>query len=98
LAKTTASNCTEAEMSEALRKARELQDRYEISDEELKLTREEKVMLHRESKADVLDPDGIKWKLAHGVSRFCNVRIYRSDAKSGLKFLGFKSDIDYAVW
>jgi hypothetical protein len=102
LSKTTANGCTEPEMLEALAKARAWQDTYEVSDDELQLTREEKVLLHHESKADALDPNRIKWKLSYGVSHYCNVRIYRrakgNGGNGGLTFLGHRSDTDFATW
>ena len=45
LAKTTANGATEHEMLAALDKASALQDAYEVSDEELQLTKEEKAIL-----------------------------------------------------
>jgi len=50
------------------------------------------------SGADALDPNQIKAYLSHGVGRYCNVRIYRTIGKSGLTFVGFKSDTDSARW
>ena len=46
VSKTTANGCTEQEMFSALAKARALQDAYDISDDELQLSREEKAVLH----------------------------------------------------
>jgi hypothetical protein len=50
------------------------------------------------SGADALDLNQIKAYLSHGVGRYCNVRIYRTIGKSGLTFVGFKSDTDGARW
>lgn len=44
------------------------------------------------------DTHRIKWYLARGVGRYCNVQIYRNNSKAGLTFVGFKSDIDFAAW
>ena len=99
LSKTTENGCTEQEMLSSLAKARAWQDTYEISDDELQLSREEKAMLHDESGADVKDPNRIKWELSHGVSRYCNVQIYRNRKKAGLTFVGScRADIDLATW
>jgi hypothetical protein len=54
-------------------------------------------LLHQPSGADALDTNQIKAYLSHGVGR-CNVRIYRTIGKSGLTFVGFKSDTDGARW
>jgi hypothetical protein len=98
LAKTTENQCSEEEELIALAKARAMIDAYEITDDELKLSREEKAFLHTESEADGRDIHKIKWELTSGVARFCNVRIYRDHSKAGLTFAGFKSDIDFATW
>ena len=55
VSKTTANGCTEQEMFSALAKARALQDAYDISDDELQLSREEKAVLHDESEANAPD-------------------------------------------
>lgn len=98
LSKTTENGCTEHEMLSSLAKARALMDTYDISDEELQLSREETAVLHDESEVDARDTHKIKWRLAYGVGRFCNVQIYRDRSKAGLTFVGFKSDIDLATW
>jgi hypothetical protein len=98
LAKTTENKCTEEEMLAALAKARALIDAYEITDDELKLSRDEKAILHTESEVDARDSYGIKWQLGHSVARYCHVEIFRNGSKSGLSFVGFKSDIDFAIW
>ena len=56
--------------------ARAWMDTYEVTDEDVQLTKEEKVMLHTDA-PDVTDPHKIKWRLTHAVSQFCNVQIYR---------------------
>jgi hypothetical protein len=98
LAKTTASGCTEEEELAALAKARAWIDTYEINEDELRLSQEEKAILHDESEADARDTHNIKAQLGHGVARYCNVRIYRDSSKAGLTFVGFRSDIDFATW
>jgi hypothetical protein len=98
LSKTTENGCTEEEALTALAKARAWIDAYEISDDELQLSREEKAVLHDESEADARDAHKIKWQLCHGVGLYCNVKIYRDSSKAGLTFIGFKSDIEFATW
>jgi hypothetical protein len=98
LSKTTENGCTEGEMLSALAKARALIDAYEITNDELQLSREEKAILHTESEADARDTHGIKWQFGLSVAQYCNVEIYRDSSKAGLTFVGFKSDIDFARW
>jgi Protein of unknown function (DUF2786) len=98
LAKTTENGCTEEEELSALAKARAWIDEHEISNDELQLSREEKAILHDESELDALDTHKIKGRLGRGVGRYCNVQVYRDRSKAGLTFVGFKSDIDFAIW
>jgi hypothetical protein len=98
LSKTRANGCTEHEMLSSLAKARAMMDAYDISDDELQLSREEKAILHDESEADADDSHKIRWQLSYGVSQFCNVQIFRDRQKAGLSYIGFKSDIEYATW
>jgi hypothetical protein len=100
LSKTTASGCSEAEMLSALAMAKAWQNAHEISDAELQLSREEKVLLHRESGKDVRDPHQIKWQLCSGIARYCNVHpSLRSKANGGgISFIGAQSDIETATW
>lgn len=98
LSKTTEAGCTEQEMLSSLAKARAMMDAYDISDDDLQLSREEKAVLHDESSANADDSHKIKWQLVYGVAKFCNVQIFRDRQKAGLSFIGFKSDIEYAMW
>jgi hypothetical protein len=84
LAKTTENGCTEEEYLSSLAKARAWIDAYEITDDELQLSREEKAILHHESEADSRDTHQIKWRLSNAIERYCNVRIYRDSSKAGL--------------
>ena len=74
LAKTTENGCTEEEELAALAMARAWIDTYEISDDELQLSREEKAILHDENETDARDTHKIKGYLGHAVGRYCNVR------------------------
>ncbi len=97
LSKTTANGCTEAEMMAALDKAAALRDSYEITDAELQLTKDEAAVLHTDG-PDEQDPHGIKWRLGHGVQKFCNVQIFRKRHQRGLSYIGMPSDVQLAAW
>jgi hypothetical protein len=96
LAKTTENGATEAEMLAALDKAAAMQDAYEVSDEELRLTKEEKVMLHADA-PDLSDPHKIKWQISGAVGKFCNVQIYRHRGETGLRCIGLPNDVEYVA-
>jgi Protein of unknown function (DUF2786) len=97
LAKTTTNGATEPEMMAALDKAAALRDAYAISDEDLRLTKEEAVMLHADP-PDTTDVHGIKWRLAHAIDQFCNVQLFRQSHEPGLKCIGLPSDVQFAMW
>jgi hypothetical protein len=97
LAKTTANGSTEAEMLSALDKASAWRDTYEVTDEELKVTKDEAAILHAEP-SDLQDPHKIKWRLSYGVAEFCGVQIYCSGRETGLRCIGMPSDVQFAMW
>jgi hypothetical protein len=97
LAKTTANGATEPEMMAALARASAMMDAYDITDEDVQLTKDEAAMLHADP-PDLKDPHKIKWRLCHAVGKFCNVQIYRSRNQSGLKCIGMPSDVQWAMW
>jgi hypothetical protein len=97
LSKTTANGATEAEMLAALDKAAAMRDTYDITDEELRVAKDEAAMLHADP-PDLKDPHKIKWRLTYAVSQFCNVRIFRSRHETGLKCIGMPSDVQFAMW
>src|SRR5438874_8161705 len=84
LAKTTENGATEAEMLSALDKASAMMDAYDITDDELRIAKDEAVMQHSDP-PDLKDPHQIKWRLTYGVSQFCNVQIFRSRHETGLR-------------
>src|SRR5215472_9624671 len=84
LSKTTANGATEAEMLSALDKAAAMMDAYDITDEELQITKDEAATLHADP-PDLKDPHNIKWRLTHAVSQFCNVEIFRPPRETGLQ-------------
>jgi hypothetical protein len=97
LAKTTENGATEAEMMSALDKASAWIDAYEISDDELQITKSEAAILHADP-PDLKDPHRIKRRLGHGVSKFCGVQIFRSTRETGLQCIGMPSDVQLAMW
>jgi hypothetical protein len=97
LAKTTANGATEAEMLSALDKASAMMDAYDITDEDVKVARDEAVMHHADP-PDLKDPHSIKWRLSYGVAQFCGVQIFRSRHETGLRCIGLPSDVQFATW
>src|SRR5260370_23622398 len=75
--KTTENGATEAEMLAAFDKAAAMMDAYDISDEEVQLTKAEAAMQHADP-PDLKDPHNIKWRLTYSIGNFCNVELYRS--------------------
>src|SRR5262245_49417264 len=98
LAKTQENGCTEAEELAALAKARGLMDAYEVTDEDLKLAKEESVILRREPPG-TRDPHSIKFNLMGGVEKFTNTRAWREHKSKGrgLVFCGLPSDAQFAT-
>jgi Protein of unknown function (DUF2786) len=97
LAKTTENGATEAEMFSALDKASAMMDAYDISDDDVKVAKDEAAMMH-DDPPDTKDPHKIKWRLSHGVAEFCGVQIFRSRHQTGLKCIGLPSDVQFAMW
>lgn len=97
LAKTTERGASEHEMLAALDKAAAMVDAYDITDEELKVARDEAAMLHADP-PDLKDPHSIKWRLTNGVAQFCGVQIFRSRRETGLRCIGMPSDVQFAMW
>jgi hypothetical protein len=97
LSKTTENGATEHEMMAALDKASAMMEAYDITDEEVRLTKEEKATLHADP-PDLKDPHKIKWRLSRTVGEFCGVQIFRSRHETGLKCVGMPSDVQFAMW
>ena len=95
MSKTTDNGCTEQEALSALSKARAMMDAYEVSEEDLALTKEEKAVLRAEPKG-TRDPHGIKVSIAMPVAKFCDCEVWKSS--NGLTFCGLKSDVQFATW
>jgi hypothetical protein len=87
--------CTEAEAMTALAKFHALKDTYEITEDELNLTKEEKAILRREPPASK-DPHRIKRLLSTAVARFCGCQGWREGQT--IAFCGLRSDAEFATW
>ena len=99
LNKTVDNGCSEEEMGAALDKARAWMDAHEITEDELRLTKEEEAVLRSEP-PDSLDPHNIKWHLMDAVAEFCNCQVWqkrRRDTKV-VEFCGLQSDARLASW
>jgi hypothetical protein len=99
LSKTTENGCTEEEELAALAKARGLMDAYEVTDADLKLTREQAAIL-REEPPGTEDPHGIKFNLSLGVKKFTGCQIWRNHRSKGggLVACGLPADARFATW
>ena len=91
------SNCTEAEKMSAYAMARAIIDAHEITEEDLRETKDEAVIFDEEPEDDRTDPHGIKWRLSGAVARWCGVEVYRQSGE-GLKFVGMRVDVEMAKW
>lgn len=92
LSKTVDNGCTEAEALLALQTAEKLIEEYEISDEDLKLDDEKAII----EKSDMKDPQNVRWKLCYYIGQFTET--YAFGHKKSVKFVGLKSDVDFAIW
>jgi hypothetical protein len=98
MAKTVANGCTESEALAALDKARAMMDAYEVTEDDLQLTKEEKAVIHRDAE-DARDPHKVKWQLVYAISKFVGVEAWRQGGTNGaFAFCGLRSDIDFAQW
>lgn len=94
LSKTTENGCTEAEALAALTKARAMMDAYEVTQDDLRLTKEEAAVLKRTETTD--DKHGIARSLVKAVSIFCDCEGWRSGDK--FVFAGTPADAQLADW
>jgi Protein of unknown function (DUF2786) len=100
-AKTVENGCSEAEAMAALAKAQAMRDAYEVTDEELALTKEERAVLQAGDRGN--DPHGIQFALVNAVCTFTDTQGWRSGRVRGaaangyqFTFCGLKSDTDLA--
>jgi hypothetical protein len=99
VSKTVDKGCTEAEALAALDKARAMMDAYEISEDELLLTKEETAVLRSEP-PNSLDPHNIKFHLMGAVADFCSCQAWQLRKREGkaVTFCGLSSDAQLATW
>jgi Protein of unknown function (DUF2786) len=99
LSKTTENGCTEAEHLAALDKAYAMIDAYEVTPDDLRLTKTEAAVLRKEPRG-TLDPHNIKWFLVSAVSNRCGVKGWRCHKIEGrvFEFCGMESDVQFAIW
>jgi hypothetical protein len=99
LAKTTTNGCTEAEMLAALAMARAMRDAHKVTGDELALAKDEAAIL-RDAPPDPSDPHNIRWRLAAGIERFCDCKIWAENRTRyrHLKFVGAPADVEWAAW
>src|ERR1700730_2362155 len=99
LSKTTEQGCTEEEALSALDKARALMDAHEVTEDELRLTKEEKAIFRSEP-ADSLDPHNVKFHLMGAVAEFHSCQAWRTRTREGkaITFCGLPSDVHLATW
>jgi hypothetical protein len=96
MSKTMDNGCTEPEAMAALAKARAMIDAYEISDEELKLSRKEAAILRLDPDGK-RDPHGIKRGLATAVATFTDTHVFYTP-RVGLTLVGFPADVQFGYY
>src|SRR5262249_45680526 len=94
LSKTQENGCTEAEAFASLDKARALMDAYEVTSEELRLTKEEADIIFKAARNDEY---GVRSWLGFPVSRFCDCRMM-TNRSGDICFIGLRSDVQFADW
>src|ERR1700730_8571996 len=85
MAKTVDRGCTEPEALAALDKARAYMDAYEVTEDELRLSKEETAILRSEP-AGSRDAHNVKFYLATAIADFCNCKGWKGP--SGIVFCG----------
>jgi Protein of unknown function (DUF2786) len=100
-AKTVEAGCSEAEALSALAKARAMMDAYEVTEDDLALTKEEKAVLQAGDRGN--DLHGIQFALVNAICEFTDTQGWRSGRVRGddangyqFTFCGLKSDVDLA--
>jgi hypothetical protein len=105
LAKTVDNGATEPEALAALDKAQAMMDAYEVTEEDLQLTREEKAII-RGTKPN--DKHGIRYELCDAVADFTGTKYWfysknlsltrRRKLERTVVFAGLPSDVQFAEW
>jgi hypothetical protein len=102
LAKTQENGCSEAEAMAALDKAQAMMDAYEVTDDDLKLTKEEKALIHATGARH--DKYGVRSLLCGGIATFTSCKSWISrgfrpgTTKGQIFFCGLPSDVQLADW
>lgn len=104
LTKTTANGCTEAEAMAALDKARAMMDAYEVTEADLRLTKEEAAIIKNATSPN--DKHGIRRSLSYRVAAFCDCEVWLNSSNKtarrrrfdALVFCGLPSDVEFADW
>lgn len=99
MSKTTDNGCTEAEAMSALSMAQAMMDAYEVTDEDLRIVREEESAIIDFS--NTKDTHKIGYKLGYFIGKFTETLCYRSrsfDRKETMKFVGLKADVEFAIF
>jgi hypothetical protein len=95
LSKTIEAGCTEGEAMSALAKAQAMIDIYDVTDEELALTKEEKATARIYENRD---PNGVKRGLAYAVHKFTGTTGWTQQQDEKRATCGLPADIEFAEW
>jgi hypothetical protein len=95
LSKTIDAGCTEGEAMAALQKAQAMMDIYDVTDEELALTKEEKAAAQY---FEDRDPHGVKRGLAYAVHKFTGTRGWTARRDGKRATCGLPADVEFAEW
>jgi len=80
----------------ALDLARKWMDEHDVSDTDLAFDGEE--VVKEDVKRGMSDRDQIRWKLAGGVGKFCDCKVWGGKRSDTITFLGLESDVIFASW
>lgn len=94
MSKTVENGCTEAEEMSALSMANTMMEANDITEEDLRVVREDESAIIDYSSAK--DTHKIGWKLAYYISKFTETYCYGNRAK--IKYVGIKSDVEFALF
>jgi hypothetical protein len=99
MSKTVENGCTEEEALSALDMVRALMDAYEVTEDELQLTKEEAAIFRKEP-PDSIDPNNVKFHLMGAVAEFHSCKAWRTSTPKGkaVTFCGLLSDVEMATW
>jgi Protein of unknown function (DUF2786) len=98
LSKTALNGATEAEAMAASTKARELMDKYQVEEGDLRIV--EEGFLTAELQATALEGK-FMWRVMYAIDLYCDVKSYRNrmrGCKPTYKVVGLRSDVELATW